>query len=133
MHRTRILVVDDHPTIRLALRQLLESLPDFAVCGQADSVDDALAAIEAVKPELVITDLSLNGASGLDLIRRLAQRDGDLPVVVFSLHAEPTLVDSAFAAGARGYVSKEEPPDALIRAIRLVLAGGRYPSASPAK
>lgn len=123
---TRILVVDDHPSIRLAVRQLLAGVPDLIVCGTAESVDEALAAAHALRPDLVITDLSMRQASGLDLIRGLRELDEALPVVVYSMHEEASLVAAAFAAGARGYVTKRKRPEALLGAIREVLGGG-YP------
>jgi DNA-binding NarL/FixJ family response regulator len=123
---TRILLVDDHPMIRIAVRQLLANVSDFVVCGEADSVDAAVDAAGLLAPDLAIVDLSLKGESGLQLIRRLVARDPRLLVVVFSTYDEASLAELAFRAGARGYVTKQEHPDALIHAIREVLAGRKY-------
>jgi DNA-binding NarL/FixJ family response regulator len=122
----RILLVDDHPMIRLAVRQLLANVPDLAVCGEADSVADGVDAVGRLTPDLVIVDLSLKGESGLDLIRQLIALDARLPIVVFSMHDDAALADVAFRAGARAYVTKQERPDALVRAIREALAGRQY-------
>jgi two-component system invasion response regulator UvrY len=130
---TRILLVDDHPIVRLAVRQLFANVPDFAICGEADSVDDALDAARALEPDLVVVDLSLKGVGGLELIRQLVTIDARLPVVVFSMYDDKMFAEPAFTAGARGYVTKQERPDALVRAIRQVLAGGRYPDRPPAE
>lgn len=129
---TRILLVDDHPIVRMALRQLLANQLDFVVCGEANSVDDALQIVRTLTPDLVIVELSLRGVGGLELIRRLVKLDARLPIVVFSMYEEAAFADLAFMAGARGYVTKQERPDALMRAIREVLGGGRYPGGPPA-
>src|SRR5687768_2496708 len=104
----RILLVDDHPIVRMALKQLLSRETDFAVCGEAASMDEAMLAVRSLKPDLVVMDLSLGGAGGLELIRRLNNLDAGLPVLVFTLYDEATFAEMAFAAGARGYVTKQE-------------------------
>ena len=121
----RILLVDDHPGIRLALRRLLADLADMEVCGEADSVEDALDAVGTLKPDLVIVDLSLRGMHGLELIRRLTALEPRLPVVVFSMFEEEAFAKAAFTAGARAYVMKQDSPRKLVRAIREALTTGR--------
>jgi DNA-binding NarL/FixJ family response regulator len=132
MHSTpgtpaRILLVDDHPILRYGVRQLLANLSDLEVCGEADSLEDALHAVSTLAPDLVVVDLSLGAGAGLELIRRLRTRDPGLPVVVFSMHDEAAFAELAFAAGARQYVMKQESPARLIRAIREALT----PTAPP--
>jgi DNA-binding NarL/FixJ family response regulator len=117
----RILLVDDHPIIRYALRQLFANLADLAVCGEADSVEGTLHAVSTLRPDLVIVGLSLGGLDGLELVHRLRTLDPRLPVVVFSMFGEETFADLAFMAGARAYIMKRESPSTLIRAIREVL------------
>ena len=117
----RILLVDDHPVIRMALRQLFADLPDLAVCGEADSMEAALNAVSSLKPDLAIVDLSLRGVDGLELIRRLRALDPRFPTVVFSMFEEETFAELAFTAGASAYVMKQDAPTKLIRAIREAL------------
>jgi DNA-binding NarL/FixJ family response regulator len=123
---TRILLVDDHPVIRRVVRELLEHQPDLLVCGEAATVKEAVDAASALRPDLVIVDMSLRGVGGVELVRRLVQLEARPLVVVFSMYDEPAFAELAFMAGARGYVSKQEDPDALVRAIREVLAGRTY-------
>jgi DNA-binding NarL/FixJ family response regulator len=118
----RILLVDDHPILRNAVRQLISGLTDLTVCGEAASVQDALHAVRSLKPDLAIVDLSLGSEDGLDLVRRLRALDPRLPVVVFSMHERAMFGERAFVAGARGYVMKHEAPSQLIGAIREALA-----------
>jgi DNA-binding NarL/FixJ family response regulator len=125
----RILLVDDHPIVRLGVRLLLENMTDLSVCGEADSMLGALDAVNALKPDLVILDLAVGDGDGLDLIRRLYVTHPHLPVVVFSIYEEETFAEVTFMAGARGYVMKHEPPDALLETIRRVLATKDQPPA----
>jgi DNA-binding NarL/FixJ family response regulator len=117
----RVLLVDDHPIIRMALRQMIADVPDLEVCGEADSIADAIAAAGALRPDVVIVDLSLRGTDGFELIRRLAALHAGLPVVVFSMYEESAFAELAFQAGARAYVMKHESPDKVLRAIRDAL------------
>ena len=124
----RILLVDDHPIIRMALRQLVARAPDLEVCGEADSTPDAIAAVGALRPDLVIVDLSLRGTGGLELIRRLGALHPGVPTVVFSMYDDEAFAELAFLAGARAYVMKHELPDKVLNAIRGVLRGDPPPA-----
>ena len=125
----RIVIVDDHPIVRLGMRLLLDNVPGLSVCGEADSMLSALDAVNALKPDLVIVDLAIGDGDGLDLIRRLHITDPHLPVVVFSIYEEETFAEVTFMAGARGYVMKSEAPGALIETIHRVLAATDNPPA----
>jgi DNA-binding NarL/FixJ family response regulator len=124
--RTRILIVDDHPIVRKGIADLVSQKPDFMVCGDADRVEDALPAIDALKPDLVIVDLSLKGAGGLELLKDLKIRHPELPALVLSMHDETLFAERALRAGARGYVMKQEAVNELEHAIRRVLSGKIY-------
>jgi DNA-binding NarL/FixJ family response regulator len=119
---TRILLVDDHEIIRLGVRQLLANLTDLSVCGEADTVQDALSAVDVLRPDLVVVELSIGDGDGLNLIRRLRTLNARLPVVVFSTYEESTFAEVAFMAGAHAYVMKVESPGKLVRAMREALA-----------
>ncbi len=87
---------------------------------------EALAQIETTRPDLAIIDLSLAGGSGLDLIERIKLRDKDILMLVASMHDETLYAERVLAAGARGYINKQEAQDSIIRAIRQVLSGRVY-------
>jgi len=124
--RTRILIVDDHPIVRKGIADLVGQKPDFLVCGDADRVEDALPAIDELKPDLVIVDLSLKGAGGLELLKDLKIRHPEIPALVLSMHDETLFAERALRAGARGYVMKQEAVNELEHAIRRVLSGKIY-------
>ena len=123
---TRILIVDDHPLVRAGFAQLIDDCPDLEVCGEAADMAEALKQIEATHPQLAIIDLSLAGGSGLDLIERVKARYRDVLMLVASMHDETLYAERVLAAGARGYINKQEAQDSIIRAIRQVLGGKVY-------
>jgi DNA-binding NarL/FixJ family response regulator len=124
----RILVVDDHPIVRLGIRQMLSAESDLEVCGEAESADDASQLIERVHPHLAIVDLSLAEGSGLGLIRSLRESAPSLPVLVLTMHDEALFAERVLRAGARGYIMKREAITGLVGAIRQVLSGRIYVS-----
>ena len=121
--KSRIFLVDDHAMFREGLRQLIDREPDFVVSGDAADFEEALKGISAATPDLVITDISLSGTSGIDLIKTLKSRHPELPVLVVSMHEETLYAERALRAGAMGYVMKQEPAKAVKAAIRKVLGG----------
>ncbi len=123
---TRILIVDDHPLVRAGFAQLIGDCPDLEVCGEAGDMAEALKQIEATSPDLAIIDLSLAGGSGLDLIERIKSRDRQILMLVASMHDETLYAERVLAAGARGYINKQEAQDRIIKAIRQVLSGKVY-------
>ncbi len=120
-----ILLVDDHPVVRQGYRRVLEHQSDFRVVAEADSAAGAYSAFKQHSPHVVVLDISMPGASGLEAIRNIRLRDGRARILVFSMHTEAVLVKAAFDAGASGYVTKSNEPAALIRAIRSVARGER--------
>ena len=122
----RILIVDDHPLVRTGFAQLIGDCPDLEVCGEAADMAEALRLIDNDCPDLAIIDLSLAGGSGLDLIEHIKSRDQDILMLVASMHDETLYAERVLAAGARGYINKQEAQDSIIRAIRQVLGGKVY-------
>jgi DNA-binding NarL/FixJ family response regulator len=120
-----ILLVDDHPVVRQGYRRVLENQGDFRVVAEADNATGAYAAFKAHAPDVVVMDISMKGASGLEAIRNIRSRNQRARILVFSMHSEAALVKAAFGAGASGYVTKSSEPAALIRAIRSVVHGER--------
>jgi DNA-binding NarL/FixJ family response regulator len=125
LRMTRVLLVDDHPMVRAGCQRLLELEGDIRVVAQATSVDEACALHARHAPDITITDLSLPGSGGLELIRRLRMRDEGVRVMVFSMLDSESLVRRAFELGARGYVPKSAAPEALVQVLREVMQGRR--------
>jgi DNA-binding NarL/FixJ family response regulator len=121
--KTRILLVDDHPMMREGLAQLISGEPDLEVCGEAGTAHDALERVMALKPALVLTDISLPGKNGFELTKDvMAMQPGTL-VLVISMHEETHYAERVLRAGARGYVMKQEGGKRIMQAIRCVLGG----------
>lgn len=121
--RKRILIVDDHPLMREGVAQWIERAPDLEVCGQIESAAEALSLAGKLKPDLVLTDISLPGRDGLELIKDLLALRPELPVLVLSMHEESLYAGRALRAGARGYVMKRAGGDRVVEAIREVFQG----------
>ena len=128
----RILLIEDHPIVRDACRLLLRDRPDVAV-QEANTGADGERLCAAENPDVVVLDLNLPDCGGLDLLRRLRAADPTRRVIVFSMHENPSLVVRALDAGARGYVTKSDDPEALAEAIARVVAGESYLSAVAAR
>lgn len=124
--KARILIVDDHPIVRKGLVQLINRQPDLTVCAEAGGTNDALQAIEETQPDVAIIDLFLADGSGLDLLKQVKAQHSSLRMLVASAQDEFLFVERALHAGALGYVSKTEPPNKLVEAVRCVLQGRVY-------
>jgi DNA-binding NarL/FixJ family response regulator len=126
--KTRILVVDDHPIVRLGIRQMIDPHPDLEICGEAESAETALQLAARLKPDLALVDLSLTEGTALGLIGALRERAAGLQVLVLSMHDEALFAERALRAGARGYIMKQAAVEGLIAAIRHVASGQIYVS-----
>jgi DNA-binding NarL/FixJ family response regulator len=124
----RVLIVDDHPIVRLGIRQMIEAEPGLAVCGEAESAREALDLVKSATPDLALVDLSLGDGSGLDLIRSLREVAPNVRVLVLSMHDEALFAERALRAGARGYIMKREAIAGLVHAIQEILAGRLFVS-----
>lgn len=122
MKKTSVFLVDDHPIVRHGLTLLLNSQPDLAVIGEAESAAATLSAIEACLPDLLIVDISLKGPDGLDLLKCIRLKYPHLPVLVLSIHDELIYAERALRAGANGYVMKQEASEKILEAVRRLLA-----------
>jgi DNA-binding NarL/FixJ family response regulator len=124
--KARILLVDDHPFVRRALRQAIEREDDMLVCGEAEDRNEALALLAASSPHMAVIDLTLKSSDGLELIKDIRQKHPDVLTLVFSMHNESFQAVRSIRAGANGYISKQEPPDEVMTAVRKVLRGEIY-------
>lgn len=122
----RVFVVDNNPLMRGCLSHIISDERGLAFCGEADGMSQALKKIKLDKPDLVIIDLSLADGSGIDLIERIKAYDPDMRMLVASMNDESLYGERVLSLGAHGYVSKDESPETLLKAIRQVLKGGIY-------
>jgi DNA-binding NarL/FixJ family response regulator len=122
----QVLIVDDHPAVREALALRIERQADLEVCGEAADMSEALRLIAETRPDVAVIDISLKTASGIDLIKRIRDRNDHVRIVVWSMHSESLYAERALRAGALGYVNKDQATDRIIEAIRRVLAGKVY-------
>jgi DNA-binding NarL/FixJ family response regulator len=122
----KILLVDDHPVLRKGLVRLIDAKDEFVVCGEASTAADAMALIRELTPDLVIVDIGLPGASGIDLTKTIRAEFPKLPVLILSMHEEALYATRALRAGATGYIVKQDAVDNIATALHEALKGGRY-------
>jgi DNA-binding NarL/FixJ family response regulator len=122
----RVLIVDDHPSVREALAIRIARETDLEVCGEAADLAEALQLAATTKPDVAVVDVALKTASGIELIKRLKARYKTIPIIVWSMYSEDLYAERALRAGARGYINKEEATDKIIEAIRQVRDGKLY-------
>jgi DNA-binding NarL/FixJ family response regulator len=126
--RRRIFLVDDHPLVREGLTALIDQEADLCVCAEADDAGKAYAGIVRTRPDAAIVDLSLQGDSGLELIKRLHALERPPAILVLSMHDEAFYAERALRAGALGYVMKRETSGRVVAALRSVLRGELFVS-----
>jgi DNA-binding NarL/FixJ family response regulator len=120
---SKVFLVDDHPLVREGLAGLINRLPDFKVCGEAESAADALRGIGETKPDLAIVDLTLREGSGIELIKTIRANSPATAVLVLSMHDERRYAERCIRAGARGYVMKAESATQVVSALRDLVEG----------
>jgi DNA-binding NarL/FixJ family response regulator len=126
--KSRVFVVDDHPSVRQGLALLINRESDLAVCGEAEDAQSAIQTVAAVKPDIMVVDISLNGPDGLDLLKDVRMRFPELPVLILSMHDESIYAERALRAGARGYIMKQEATEKVLVALRRILGHEIYVS-----
>src|SRR5947209_8540095 len=125
-NRQRIFLVDDHPVLRKGLVRLIDSKPRFVVCGEASNAVEAMTAIRDLKPDLVVVDIGLPGASGIELTKTIRSEFTNLPILILSMHEEALYATRALRAGAAGYIVKQDAIDNIATALQDTLDGKRY-------
>ncbi|HEY2686599.1 MAG TPA: response regulator transcription factor [Steroidobacteraceae bacterium] len=126
----RILIVDNHPVVRLGLMSIMKGAADLTVCGEAETVNDARAAIAQLGPDAVICDISLNQFEGIELVRTVRAHHPLLPILVLSTQDEALYAERMLSVGANGYIMKDASGEVLLTALRRVLGGQPYVSAA---
>ena len=122
----KILVVDDHPVVRYGLVEQLRAEPDFVVVDEAANCAECCEKLRSKSPDVVILDLELGDASGLDALLKLRELDPDVPTIIYTAHGADWHVVEAIRIGVQGYLMKKAPIDTVIEAIRVVSEGGSF-------
>jgi DNA-binding NarL/FixJ family response regulator len=124
--KIKVLVVDDHPIMRVGIAAIIDATPDMTVVGQAGSGEEAVELFEKLQPDITLMDLRLPGMSGVDAIRTVMARHRNARFVVLTTYEGDEDIHQALQAGARSYIIKGMPHEALVNALRRVHAGGRF-------
>jgi DNA-binding NarL/FixJ family response regulator len=122
----RVLLADDHVTVRHGLKLLIDGQPDMHVVSEAGDGATTIQQAIALKPDVVVVDISMPGMNGLVATRRLKQQQPETAIVTLTRHADDAYLQELLRAGASGYVLKQSAPSELLHAIRAVAAGGQY-------
>lgn len=124
--KTRVLIVDDHPIFRDGLRQLINQKEDLTVCGESDGGPETLEALDKLKPDIILLDLTLKDSNGFELLKDIKTRQCSVRILMLSVHDESLYAERLLRAGADGYIMKSEAPTCVITAIRRVLGGNVF-------
>jgi DNA-binding NarL/FixJ family response regulator len=124
--KIRVVLVDDHPALRLGLKVLLERAPDVELVGEAEEGQEALVLVEALRPDVVVLDCELPGMGGIEVAQEIRQRDWAVHVVALSAYDSDRYVRGMLEAGAKGYLLKEEAPETVVNAVRAVAQGDEW-------
>jgi DNA-binding NarL/FixJ family response regulator len=128
--KIRLMLVDDHPLVRDGLRARLASVADIEVVAEAGDAREALAALQAAEPNLVLMDIGMKDVNGIELTAMLLERAPRLSVLMLSMYDSAEYAQRALSAGARGYVLKDAPSEEILNALHTVASGGTYISAA---
>jgi DNA-binding NarL/FixJ family response regulator len=124
----RLLIVDDHPVFRHGIAQLVGTLREVTICGEAENAQTALQAMRHLQPEVALIDISMPGTNGIELIKLMLAEQPRLIILTLSMHDESLYALRALRAGAKGYVMKQQATESVLDALRKVIAGGIYVS-----
>lgn len=127
---TTLVIADDHINVRRSLRALLEDEPGLAVIGEAGSGIEAIRLVDTLHPNILLLDMILGDITGIEVTYRVRSESSNTDVIIFSMYGDQSYVLGSREAGAKGYLLKKSPPDELVKAIRVVSAGGQYFTAS---
>jgi RNA polymerase sigma factor (sigma-70 family) len=126
MKRIRILIADDHGVVRKGLRLQLEQPSDFEVVGEAGDGREAIAMAEALTPDIIIMDIAMPRLNGIQATAQIVKKNPHVGVIVLTMHSDETYICRSLAAGAKGYLLKDNAECDLERAVRVVAQGKPY-------
>ncbi|HWJ76931.1 MAG TPA: response regulator transcription factor, partial [Niallia sp.] len=124
--KTKIVIIDDHQLFREGVKRILDFEPSFEVIAEGDDGEEALALVDAHKPDVVIMDINMPKVNGVEATKQLIEANEDTKVIILSIHDDENYVTHALKTGARGYLLKEMDADTLIEAVKVVADGGSY-------
>jgi len=133
MKKIRIVLADDHQLFRRGLRVLLEQQPDFTVVTEAKDGREAVAAVQSLKPDVLVVDIGMQNLNGIEAARQLTESHSDVAIVILSMHSDESYVLRALKAGAKAYLLKDSAEEDLIRAIHAVTSGKSFLSPAVSK
>lgn len=122
----RVFIVDDHPFVRRGVQAILESIPNWELCGEASNGLDAIRLVEQLKPDVVLMDVSMPGMDGIQATRIVRNANSGTKIVLITLHESVEALRSGFRAGANGYLLKADAEEELMKALRVVIGDGSY-------
>lgn len=128
METKKIMIIDDHPIVRKGISALLAQEPDLEVCGEAETMGEALQVMNKSNPDVMIVDIALKGSDGLELIKSVRYQNEGVYILVMSMYDESLYAERALRAGANGYIMKEAVDENIVVAIRRILSGEIYVS-----
>src|SRR6516162_8873043 len=126
--KAKVLIVDDHPVVREGLVMHFAAQPDLEVCGEAEDLPGALTLLASTRPDVAIIDISLQNSNGIELIRRIKDREDAVRILVWSMYPESLYAERALRAGAEGYLNKGQATHCVLDAVRAILQGSVYVS-----
>ena len=129
----KVLIVDDHPVVRMGIKQMLAEEPDITTTTEATSVSEMMEYVRQEDWSVIVLDITLPDRSGLEALKDVKAMRPELPVLILSMHPEDQYAVRVLKAGASGYVTKESAADELAKALRKVVGGGRYISSALAE
>ena len=130
--KTRVLIADDHPIVRSGIRTELSRHSDFEIVGEAVTADEVMELVAQIKMDVIILDISMPGIKAAEVIKRIGKSHPDTKILILTAHGDKGTIISMLKAGAHGYVLKDEDPDVVPDAIRAVMKGKNWVSASVA-
>ncbi|HUL35687.1 MAG TPA: response regulator transcription factor [Candidatus Eisenbacteria bacterium] len=122
----RVLIVDDHAFVRRGVQNIVDSFPDWELCGEASNGGDGVRMIEELRPDVVLMDVSMPGMDGIEATRAVRKGNSRIKIILITLHESVELLRSGFRAGANGYLLKADAEEELINALRIVIGDGCY-------
>ncbi|MBG87971.1 MAG: DNA-binding response regulator [Verrucomicrobiales bacterium] len=126
--KTQVLIADDHPFLRLGIKSMIDATPDMHCCGEAESVDETMQAVEQLKPDVLVLDLCLGDRDGIELIKSIKAIAPDLPILILSQLDETLYAERALRSGAHGYIMKEHATDDVLDGIKTIIEGDLFVS-----
>ena len=124
----RVLIVDDHAFIRRGVQSILQSFPEWELCGEAGNGNEAIVLADELQPEVILMDVTMPGINGIEATRIIRNAHPEMKIVLLTLHESPEILRNGFRAGARGYLLKADAEQDLLKALRIVVGEGTYVS-----